>query len=269
MIRKIQNIFYNLQYDITRNRYIEGDLDSCFHGVTLMFHNVTDENVDADDNCKCKINEFSLILEQYKRAGYRFVSLDDAINIIKNKYKEKFVVVTFDDIPDNVYENAYPILKEQNIPFVIFVTFSFIGKESFISKSKLEALIQDQLCTVGAHSMTHPMLRNIKNSKWEIEQSKIELESLLKRPIKYFAYPYGRFSSISQRVIKEVQAAGYESAFSSISAPLTEVSTDNLFFLPRVVPKVGKVNIFNKEWSIIGIIIRFISKPLQIFLRKS
>ena len=232
----IKNAWHCFQYDLTRNYWLFKDKYSEYHGIVLMFHHVTDENVAINESCKCKIGEFRQFLQSYKEQGYEFVSIEQAQIKIRNSESSRFIVVTFDDIPDNVFTHAYPILKEMNIPFAIFISVGFIDKDCFITKQHLQELITAPLCTIGAHTMTHPMLRDTINFKWEIEQSKKELESIIGKPVKYFAYPFGQYSSVSKRVRKAVADSGYECAFCTIGAPLNNTSTRDIYFLPRFSP---------------------------------
>lgn len=257
----LKKLLYLLKYDVTRNRWVSKSYNSNYYGIILMFHHVDDGFVDTDNCCKSTIADFKTNLENYVSHGYTFVSVSKALNIVKQKEKRRFVVVTFDDIPDSVYINAYPILKDKQIPFTIFVTPSFVNKEGFITRKHLLELNQDPLCTIGAHTMTHPMLREEQNSKWEIEQSKKELEALLGKTVKYFAYPFGRYEAVSSSVIKEVEEAGFECAFCTVNAPITEVSSHSLFFLPRVVPVMGFVDEFKEEWLLFKAI-KSVSKRL-------
>lgn len=253
-MRKFKEFLYCIRNDVFRNNIIGIYKDSIINGVILMFHNITDSYVDIDASCKCSIKDFKCILKLYKSLGYQFVSMDDAISIITQKKQIKFAVVTFDDIPDNVYQNAYPILKENFVPFTVFITLNFINKNTFISMEQLLELNKDPLCTIGAHTLTHPFLRYSENSSIEILQSKVELEAIIGKPVKYFAYPYGRYSSVSKNNIEQVKFAGFECAFSSISAPITDISLNHLYFLPRVVPTTSDNGSYKKEWSVITLI---------------
>ena len=49
------------------------------------------------------------------------------------------------------------------------------------------------LVTIGSHSKTHPLLSQCSNEDLNVEivRSKKYLESLIKRPVRFFAYPSG------------------------------------------------------------------------------
>ena len=238
----LQGKLHYLYWDLLRYGYRKWSWDraakhSEIDGVALMFHNVTNEWVDADESCKCTVAQFINALLQNKAEGRCFVSVEEMLSFIKSKSSEKFVVVTFDDVPDNFYSNAYPFLKRENIPFILFITTSFVGRPGFLSKEQLLELDKDNLCTIGAHTLTHPMLRKATKMKEELTESKRQLEELLGHSVDYMAYPYGRQSSVSRKVMRTAKDAGYKCAFGTIQSPITDMSSKNLFYLPRIVRK--------------------------------
>ena len=147
----------------------------------------------------------------------------------------KHAVVTFDDVPHNFITTAYPILKEYNIPFTLFITTSFLTDPEYLSESDIVTLSHDRLCTIGAHTVTHPMLRKSEDPFSEMLQSKQTLEKILGKPVKYLAYPFGRQSSISHKVQRLAQKAGFSLAFSTIQTSINDRSARHPFFLPRVI----------------------------------
>lgn len=262
-----KNVWYSLKYDYTHNFWIYKNRFSHCHGITLMFHHVTDEYVDINDSCKCGIEQFRGIIQSYIDENYEFVTIERALRYIKEKKETKYVLVTFDDIPDNVYTNAYPILKSLNIPFVVFITVDFIDQNQYITKSHLEQLCAEPLCTIGAHTMTHPMLKESFNYEWEIEQSKKELELLTNKNIKYFAYPFGQYSSVSKDVRKKVKNSGFDCAFCTISSPMNETSTKDLFFLPRFSPTPTEKSINKFSFTLLKSLLSLVKWPIKHILR--
>jgi len=207
------------------------------HGLVLMFHHVTDEYVDIDSSCKCTIDEFRKSILRLKEEGYTFVSMDDVAGFLSEFPTYKFATVTFDDVPENVLQNAVPILREHQIPYTLFIAGEFAKKEGFISESQLKELSEDPLCTIGAHTMTHPMLRKVRNSFQEMRESKKYLENLLNKSVDYLAYPFGKHSSISRKVRREAKKAGFKCAFGTIEAPINALTSQYKYYLPRTIIK--------------------------------
>lgn len=201
----------------------------------LMFHHVTNDYVNEIPSCRRTCDEFRQTLQTRIDAGVRFISMDDLNKLVHQGGKGHYATVTFDDVPDNFLTDAYPILKELQIPFTLFLTTSYLETSGYINIPDLKNLLKEPLCTIGAHTLTHPMLRRVKNSYEEIAGSKRILENLTGHEIKYLAYPFGRPSSISDRIKRQARKAGFKLAFCTILAPINKVSAKNKYYLPRVI----------------------------------
>ena len=132
------------------------------------------------------------------------------------------VAVTFDDGFVSVAENAVEVLRRLNIPAVIFMPVASMGKtpgwwagsdadEKIMSEEQVRALPAD-LISVASHSVTHPHLPEVNGNtlKWEMVHSRERLEAITGRPVLFFSYPYGEWSSREERAARE---AGYEETF--------------------------------------------------------
>lgn len=205
------------------------------HGLVLMYHYITDEHVNTMPNCVHSPTVFEGTLKRLISEGYEFVSVKEMLDIIRKKEDRKYAVVTFDDIMDDVYNNAYPILKKMRIPFTLFVASGLIDKPKYVTSDHLKEMDLDDLCTVGSHTVNHVSLRKINNSLIELKDSKRQLEALLGHEIEYMAYPYGWHCDVSPKVMKQTQLVGYKCAFGTIQSPVSEISSRNLFYLPRMV----------------------------------
>ena len=78
----------------------------CEKGVIVMFHHVTNEELDEIPACLCKVERFKEIIDEL-RINYQIVSIDD----IYEKTEKKKAVITFDDGWMDAYMNAYPYGK--------------------------------------------------------------------------------------------------------------------------------------------------------------
>ncbi len=233
--------YWQLRYDLLRNRWLAKRKPSQSEAVVLMYHHVTDNCTDEYGDCGISKDSFKQAITDLKSQGYIFVSLDACLSLIGKESNQRFAVLTFDDVPADFLENAYPFLRSKEIPFTLFITTSYLQTVGFLNEEQIKELVKDPLCTIGAHSVTHPMLRNSKDYKEEISNSKKILEETLDKPIDYFAYPYGRQSAVSRRVRKCVKEYGYKAAFSTIFAPISSVTLRKRYFLPRVAYMGGPV----------------------------
>lgn len=223
-------------------------IDHFFHpvkGYIVMLHRVTSKKSSVADMATYEITPTQLdeLLSQYKQQGYIFVSMDEVCQMQQTKrYHNKFVALTLDDgYLDNMVE-ALPVFRKYNCPFCIYMTSSFVDSTEacwwypkhdvpFLSQEQLRHLAQDPLCTIGAHTITHPYLSKLTcaEKKQEIVGSKQRLEEILGLPVYHFAYPYGDFDEECVDIVREI---GFHSATKVWDGGVR--SNSNIFALPRI-----------------------------------
>ena len=97
--------------------------------------------------------------------------------------------------------------------------------------AEVRALVTDGLVTIGAHTVTHPVLPALGAAAChrEITESKIACETLIRAPVTAFAYPYGDFDAKAREAVK---TAGF--AFACSTRHGFVVATSDIFALPRI-----------------------------------
>ena len=104
-------------------------------------------------------------------------------------------------------------------------------------KKSLECYINQSYIFVNIDTALK-MIREKSEQKFAVvTESKEILERLLGHPVDYLAYPFGRQSSISHKVMKQAEKAGYKCAFGTIDATINDLSSKSLYYLPRIVRK--------------------------------
>lgn len=207
-------------------QYIRRKIHNLTHpklGCILMLHRVVEHRSEGE-NRELEITPDFLekTIKEYRSKGYRFVSIHEASDILeRGKSSEPFVCLTFDDGYLDNYTNALPILKKEQVPFAIYVTTGFVdnkqpmwwypGEQLGLSQKELLALDAEPLCTIGAHTITHPKLEilPVQEQCVEIKQSKQDLESLLGHPVVHFSYPHGSYNTDAVDIVEE---CGFRSA---------------------------------------------------------
>jgi peptidoglycan/xylan/chitin deacetylase (PgdA/CDA1 family) len=173
-------------------------------------------------------------MDKLLNADHQIISLSD----IKKKINlsDTSIVLTFDDGYSDLYRYVAEYLFSKNVPFTIFVTTGWLNSHNYLSIEQLKDLSNNPLCTIGSHTINHPILRQINNieSIQEIKNSKCTLEDIISKEIEYFAYPYGSHYAVSKRDIENVKKSGYSLAFSTINSFLSEKALTNKWFLPRI-----------------------------------
>lgn len=124
---------------------------------------------------------------------------------------DKPILITFDDGYKDNYTAAYPILKKYDLKATIFVVPGFVGGKNNLSWQEIEEMRHSGLIEFGAHTMSHLDLTQLSDAeqKYQLLESKQELESKLQLPVIAFAYPSGRYN---ESVLKNTELAGFEFA---------------------------------------------------------
>jgi peptidoglycan/xylan/chitin deacetylase (PgdA/CDA1 family) len=90
---------------------------------------------------------------------------------------------------------------------------------------------------IGAHTISHPILTSLDDasSRLEIEGGKKELEAIIGKPVRLFAYPNGKIGKdFDERHMRMAREAGYLAAFTTRAGAVT--SAQDRFALPRSRP---------------------------------
>jgi peptidoglycan/xylan/chitin deacetylase (PgdA/CDA1 family) len=97
--------------------------------------------------------------------------------------------------------------------------------------AEVRELVADGLVTIGAHTVTHPVLAGLGTVAChrEITESKRVCEALIGAPVASFAYPYGDFDAKAREAVK---TAGFSFACSVQHGPA--FATSDVFALPRI-----------------------------------
>ncbi len=93
--------------------------------------------------------------------------------------------------------------------------------------------LADAGMSIGAHTLTHPVLSmcSEEEARREIQESKINLERALGRPVWAFAFPFGNPSTMGDRELRLAREARFTCAFLNVEHWGSEPS--NPFALPR------------------------------------
>jgi peptidoglycan/xylan/chitin deacetylase (PgdA/CDA1 family) len=90
---------------------------------------------------------------------------------------------------------------------------------------------------IGAHTVTHPILTSLDDAsaRAEIRAGKEQLEAMIGKPVRLFAYPNGKAGKdFDARHVAMVREAGFEAAFTTAVGAITR--GQDRFALPRSRP---------------------------------
>ena len=191
-----------------------------------MYHRFN-ENKYPSTNIQMKI--FKKQIEIIKKKNFEFINpLKFDLEFSSHK-SEKKILITIDDAFSSFYQYAWPYLKENKIPFILFVSTEPIGKFGYMNWKQIKEIEKEDFVFIGNHSHSHKYLVNFdfEEFKKDIDQSiNIFEEKIGYNPI-YFSYPFGEYS-LKQ---KEYISQKFKYAFGQHSGVI-DVNKDKLE-LPR------------------------------------
>ena len=178
-------------------------------GYNAVFFTVTPEN-------------FKWQMDYLKANGYQTAFLSELVGWLRTGavLPAKTTVLTFDDGYQDIYTNAFPILKEHGFKATIFLATDFIGGAmnnrsnvplKMLSWQQIEEMYQSGLIDFQPHSSGHYDLDRVTlaEAEGQILKSRQLIEAGLNKKCTLFAYPRGKYSLELIRVLKK---NGFEAA---------------------------------------------------------
>ncbi|MFZ5968372.1 MAG: polysaccharide deacetylase family protein [Bacillota bacterium] len=212
---------YMLNMSSANNTLIEINGKGC---IVLCYHRVLPENrftsfvykllkIFTNDN-ELKLysvtgSDFEKQLKCLEDHKVKILSLEELEYHIYNKIDlpDKSAVITFDDVDESVYKNAYPILKRYNVPFSLFVITGQVGNKDFkglrlSTWDQIKDMYSSGLVSLGLHTHNYhyldkennPPFMDPKNSYKFYEDTTLAIKTMEENmgiTPRYFSYPYG------------------------------------------------------------------------------
>ena len=224
------------------NLYSDSPLEEIddFGIISLMYHRF-EENKYPSTNIK--INDFKKHLEIIEENKIKFINPKNFEDELKNNKLQKKVLLTIDDGFLSFYENAWPILKNKKIPFILFISTREVGNFNYMSWEQIKEISEENFVEIGNHSHTHEYLADENNEviKEDIEKSISIFKKNLGKNSNFFSYPFGEYSNNFKNIIKQF---GFKFAFGQHSGVIDE--TKDFYELPRypINEKYGEIKRF-------------------------
>jgi poly-beta-1,6-N-acetyl-D-glucosamine N-deacetylase len=211
-----------------------------FGVISLMYHRF-EENKYPSTNIK--LIDFKKHIEIIRKNNIRFINPKNFEEELTKNKKERKILLTIDDGFLSFYQNAWPILKKNKIPFILFVSTREVGSFNYMSWDQIKEISKEEFVEIGNHSHTHEYLVDENNVmiKADIKKSIDIFKKKLGRNSVFFSYPFGEYSVNFKNIIKSF---GFKYAFGQHSGVIDE--TKNFYELPRfpINEKYGKLKRF-------------------------
>ena len=185
----VVNFVLNSNVFANNNKYYSNDKGI----LSIMYHRFNEDKYPST-NIDMEIFKKQIDLIEEEKIG--FINPDEFrinFNLPKNQKK---ILLTIDDGFTSFYENAWPYLKEREIPFILFISTEAIGKSGYMNWNQIKEIEKENFAFIGNHSHSHEYLINYDFNKFktDIDTSiKIFIENIGYNPL-FFSYPFGEYS---------------------------------------------------------------------------
>lgn len=189
------------------------------HASILLYHHVSDRTPRVTSVTADELREH---LTYLRDNDFTVIDIRDAIAAAQGRKEipEKSVVITFDDAYQNIYTNGWPILKEFDVPWTLFVTTDPIGQTAgqYMSWDQIRDLHNDGV-VIANHSLDHAHLPRradyASETAWleRMRENILGAEAKIKEEVgvsyKLFAYPYGEYDNVLADLVAELGFIGF------------------------------------------------------------
>ncbi len=208
--------------------------------ISIMYHRFNESKYPSTN---IQLDVFKEQLKVIEDEGIKFINPKEFESSLSQGKKQRKVLLTIDDGLSSFYENAWPILKERKIPFILFVNTREVGAFNYMNWEQIAELYNSENVEIGNHSHSHEYLvdENPDVIKKDISKSIKIFKEKLGKNSEFFSYPFGEYSNEFKKIIKNF---GFKYAFGQHSGVIDE--TKDLWELPRfpINEKYGEIKRF-------------------------
>jgi poly-beta-1,6-N-acetyl-D-glucosamine N-deacetylase len=195
--------------------------------IVLMYHRF-EENKYPSTNIK--IVDFIEHINLIKKNQFTFVNPNNFENNLLKLKSEKKILLTIDDGFKSFYDQAWPILKKEKIPFILFINTREVGTRGYMNWAQIKEISKENFAHIGNHSHTHEYLIDMRTQEIidDINLAISHFKKNLGYNSSFFSYPFGEYSNNFKTIIKNL---GFKYAFGQHSGVTDE--TKDFYELPR------------------------------------
>jgi peptidoglycan/xylan/chitin deacetylase (PgdA/CDA1 family) len=167
-----------------------------------MYHRF-DENKYPSTNIQMEV--FLKQIQLIKDLNYSFIHPEDFEKNFNIPKKQKKILITVDDAFQSFYEVAWPFLKENKIPFILFVSTEPVGNRGYMTWEQIREVEKEKFAVIGHHSHSHEYLIDKTNEDFEedIETANRIFNEKIGYVPSLFSYPFGEYSEFMRNYISK------------------------------------------------------------------
>ena len=144
-------------------------------------------------------------IEIINQSDYKFynpVNLKKEFDIPR---KQKVILLTIDDAFESFYLEAWPVLKKNKIPFILFVSTEPIGNKGYMTWDQIKEIEKESFAFIGHHSHSHEYLIDETEEDFinDIKTANKNFLNNLGYIPNLFSYPFGEYSEFMRKYISK------------------------------------------------------------------
>ena len=194
--------------------------------LSLMYHRFNEHKYPSTN---IEMRVFKEQMEMIKNSNYTFSNPKTFEKNFTSPRKNKEILITIDDAFLSFYLEAWPYLKKNKIPFILFVSTEPVGKKGYMTWEQIKEVEAEKFTVIGHHSHSHGHLIDNDNDFFISDIKKADeifLKNLGYIP-NLFSYPFGEYSKFMRDYISQ----NFDYAFGQHSGVI-DLNKDK-FELPR------------------------------------
>tara|TARA_B100000287_G_scaffold433614_1_gene495743 strand:- start:682 stop:1701 length:1020 start_codon:yes stop_codon:yes gene_type:complete len=170
--------------------------------VSVMYHRFNESKYPSTN---IQMDVFKNHMKIIETSGYQFLNPTVFPEVFSKEKLEKKFLLSIDDGYLSFYQHAWPYLKKNKIPFIIFISTEAIGKKGYMGWDEIKEIEKYDFVTIGNHSHSHDYLVNFSFDEFKEDINKsiaIFKSNLGYNPI-FFSYPFGEWNSKQKEYISK------------------------------------------------------------------
>ncbi len=168
--------------------------------LSIMYHRFNESKYPSTN---IQMDIFKEHIKLIKELNYDFIHPADFQKDFDIPKNQKKILLTIDDGFKSFYESAWPFLKENKIPFILFVSTEPVGNNGYMTWNEIKEIEDASFAIIGHHSHSHEYL--IEKSDKEFVEDIERANQIFKEKIGYvpplFSYPFGEYSEFMRKYI--------------------------------------------------------------------
>ncbi len=173
-----------------------------------MYHRF-EENKYPSTNIKMEI--FLQHIQLIQNSNYEFLDPNKFEDEFKIPKKQKKILLTIDDGFSSFYNIAWPFLKKNKIPFILFISTEPVGNKGYMTWDQIKEIDKENFTRIGHHSHSHEYLIEKSDDEFvnDIETASTIFKNKLGYIPKLFSYPFGEYSEFMRNYVSNNFSFGF------------------------------------------------------------